>query len=369
MKIISQLKAKRGSVLVFSLIILFMGVAIALGMAFTSTVARKMSGTTEKTTQTFQVADSGAEIMLYNIMKISGLTDINSLAGSIGKTCANADNSISSEIGGTGSGKVYKVTFFDNTSPTPVQLSCSDAISKIATITSVGTYAQTVRAVNVPVVKRDKIKPNSDIIVLMDYSESMGSGPTSDYSKEQSSVINLFNNLSGSYEIGAILFNNSNVTPFPALTDISNIATIINYINTHNTPSDKTNLADAIQAATDQLTSSPRHGSNSQAIILITDGVPNVSGATRDYTAQCNSPAVSDDDYWSPSEASRTLEKSANAKSENITIFTIGIGFQDLVSNKCKDNANNLMTDIATSRLDYYLINNFSDLDSVLNKL
>jgi hypothetical protein len=149
MKTIKKTKTKHGSVLVFSLIILFMGVAIALGVAFTSIISTKMSTTTGKSVSAFQVADSGAEIILQKIASDSSI-DINQLAASLTTSCYVEDSESKIKVD-MGSGKNYTVTFADS-SGNP--LDCSASVSSINRIKSVGTYAQTTRAIDVAVAQR-----------------------------------------------------------------------------------------------------------------------------------------------------------------------------------------------------------------------
>ena len=141
--IFARQKSNRGSVLVFSLIVLFIGVVAALGIASTTIISQKMSGTIGKSVKSFQIADSGAEIMLKKI-KDANLTDSISSLGS----CSSGE--VSGSIAG-GSGKSYKITFFDN-SNSSVQLGCGDIVSKVAKIKSVGSYGDTNRAIEAAVI-------------------------------------------------------------------------------------------------------------------------------------------------------------------------------------------------------------------------
>ncbi|MFH0969476.1 MAG: pilus assembly PilX N-terminal domain-containing protein [Patescibacteria group bacterium] len=144
-----KIRKKYGSALVFSLIILFIGVVMALGIASTAVISKKMSGTTGKSTSSFQIADSGAEIVLQKIYKDDTLTDLQSLASSLGTSCSSGN--IASSIS---SGKDYSITFFkDDGSGNDVPvIDCSTTqISDITKIKSVGTYASTSRAVEVAV--------------------------------------------------------------------------------------------------------------------------------------------------------------------------------------------------------------------------
>jgi len=139
MKLIKKINS--GSVLVFTLIVLFIGVAAALGIASTTVISQKMAGTTGKSVGSFQVADSGAEIVLQKIYK-GGFSTISELG-----ICNTGTKVVSDEIS---TGKEYQVAFFDDSDPA-VQLGCDSNISDIAKIKSTGTYASTSRAVEMAV--------------------------------------------------------------------------------------------------------------------------------------------------------------------------------------------------------------------------
>jgi hypothetical protein len=139
-----KIKTKYGSALIFSLIILFIGVVAALGIASTTIISQKMSGETGKSTQAFQTADSGAEIMLQKIKNAGSADPISSLG--IGSESGCVSRMITDHIG-TG-GSEYNVTFFDEGGNA---LECTDDVSEIARINSVGSNAGTARAVNVAV--------------------------------------------------------------------------------------------------------------------------------------------------------------------------------------------------------------------------
>ncbi|MCX6765710.1 MAG: hypothetical protein NT136_01995 [Candidatus Moranbacteria bacterium] len=134
-----------GSILVFTLIVLFIILATAIGIASVTVIERKTAGTTGKSTAGFQVADSGAEVILQKIYKDDSLTDLNSLAASLGTTCSNGTIS-----GSISSGKDYTVTFYDDADPAVI-VPCGDPVSNVAKIKSVGTYAGTSRAIEVAV--------------------------------------------------------------------------------------------------------------------------------------------------------------------------------------------------------------------------
>ena len=138
---IKSLSHRKGSVLIFSLIVLaFMHVS-ALSIATVSVTEKRASLSTEKSSRSFQVADSGVEIMLQKIYKGGFETSSLSALG----TCDNG------EISDTLNSGTYTISFYDsgNTKLTD----CDDAAwrSKVAKIRSAGVSGNTTRAVEVGV--------------------------------------------------------------------------------------------------------------------------------------------------------------------------------------------------------------------------
>lgn len=136
-------QADKGSVLVFTLLITGLMLATAMSLITVSSIERKTSGSSSKSTQSFQVADSGSEIVLRKIYK-GDHTYISELGN------CDADNNVVS--GDIASGKDYKITFYNDAG---VQLACTDLVSDVRKIKSVGAYARTSRAVEVAVAASD----------------------------------------------------------------------------------------------------------------------------------------------------------------------------------------------------------------------
>jgi hypothetical protein len=135
-------KTKKASAIVFALIVLSVILITAISVAAVTMTERRSSMATDKSVQSFQIADSGAEIMLNQIYK--GENDnLNSLAVSLGKTCSGGSigSSISSE-------KTYTVNFYKSDGKL---MGCGDPISDITNIKSIGSYASTTRAISVAV--------------------------------------------------------------------------------------------------------------------------------------------------------------------------------------------------------------------------
>ncbi len=79
-------KPNKGSVLVFSLIVLSIVLSVALSVAVVNVSNRKSAGSTGQSVQSFQVADSGVEMALKAIYKGNNTT-LGDLYTSLGKTC------------------------------------------------------------------------------------------------------------------------------------------------------------------------------------------------------------------------------------------------------------------------------------------
>lgn len=353
------MKTKKASALVFSLIILSMMLATAISVASVAVKDRKSSLATDKSNQAFQVADSGVEVMLKKIYKgnySSGAT-LSQLTG-----CNDSSGTaiVSGDLGG---GKTYEISFYDSAGALMDECNV-DEIEDINQIKSVGSYASTLRAVQMAVAQRDKLEEDADVMILMDCSGSMS---LTDLDNEKNAVKNLIDNLGGQYRFGIIFF--SDTLSVQTLTDDK--AQLDIFIDAHNSVANGTNTGGAISRAATELQSglNNRHGTNPQAIILITDGAPNLSSGTYDSSVVCVSSAAPPGGYWNITGAQAALAASTTAKSEEITIFTVGVGLDNLDSQECRTRADNLMTNMATSSLDYYSINDFGSLGSVLDNL
>lgn len=136
-------KQNSGSVLVFALIVLFIGVVAALGITSTTIISQKISGTTGKSVQSFQVADSGAEIFLKTIKDVESSTRLKDLVGLV------CDNSTGIMTGNIGTGKDYSIIAYD--SDEREIKNCNASISDITKIKSIGTHANTSRAIELAV--------------------------------------------------------------------------------------------------------------------------------------------------------------------------------------------------------------------------
>ena len=140
MKIKKMFQGKKGSILAFSLIIMFVLMIIAAGVATVSVKERKMSSDTGKSTVAFQAADSGAEMALKKIKDgwtVKDFTD-EGMACDGGVVSGNLSN---------GNGE-YELTFKDSSDALITDCESEDTI---ASIKSVGKYGETHRAIEVAV--------------------------------------------------------------------------------------------------------------------------------------------------------------------------------------------------------------------------
>lgn len=142
------LKPKQGSVLVFSLIVLSILLSAAVAVATVSVANRRSTFSTAKSSQSFQVADSGVELILQQIYKtVPTHASINALAAALGggATCASGAITKAGVAGGD-----IKVSFYDKDDNL---INCADTAwrSKVVAIKSEGTAGETTRLVETAV--------------------------------------------------------------------------------------------------------------------------------------------------------------------------------------------------------------------------
>lgn len=132
----------KGSVLAYSLIILSVMLLIAISLSAVTLTQTKGALTGQNSSQAFQTADSGVQVVLKKIEKASPTANVNSIGCSDGK------------ISGTLSAGTYEVQLYKYDSSAGADIAMSDCSAKIEEITkikSVGKYAGTARAVEVAV--------------------------------------------------------------------------------------------------------------------------------------------------------------------------------------------------------------------------
>lgn len=139
----------RGSVVVFSMLVLTMLLAIAVSGA-TVTIATKQSARgTEKSILAFQTADGAVEEMLFQIYQESRTHLYDIASHVLGAGLASCDAGVITGRFDTGSGR-YAVTFLDTDDQ---KIACDDTAwrSKVIHIVAVGTFAGATRALDVGV--------------------------------------------------------------------------------------------------------------------------------------------------------------------------------------------------------------------------
>lgn len=136
----------KGSVLVFSLLVLAILLVTSLTILSTAVLDRKASLSTGTSTRSFQVADSGVEEVLYRIYKENHAT-LSALASAISSGSCSG-----SSISFPASGGSVKVTFYESeTAPYSGGCSGTDWRNRVVKIKSEGTAGSNSRAVEVAV--------------------------------------------------------------------------------------------------------------------------------------------------------------------------------------------------------------------------
>lgn len=138
-------KLSRGSILAYSLILLGIVFVASIGMMSASVTNLRSVSSNDKSINAFQIADSGSQAVI-KMLKSAGGNDLGDVSG---VSCSGGDAFVESP--GNFLGGNYKVTFQNSDGET---MKCNGAKGKIADVTSVksvGTYADTARAVQVAV--------------------------------------------------------------------------------------------------------------------------------------------------------------------------------------------------------------------------
>ena len=141
-----RLFPQKGSVLVFSLIILSIILSAAITVATVSITNQRSASSTGKSVQSFQVADSGIELALQKIYKGNHAT-LSAMATAMGggASCAGGTISKNNVVGGN-----IKVSFYDNDGNL-VTCAATDWRDKVVRIKSEGSAFGTTRVVETAV--------------------------------------------------------------------------------------------------------------------------------------------------------------------------------------------------------------------------
>jgi len=134
--------------LAYTLIIISIMLTIAATMSIVSIIENKGAGSTDSSMQSLQTADSGVQMAIKKIQaNPSGA--ISAVFGS----CSVVDG-VAQTIGsdaGLGASSPYTLSFFSDINGTTKITDCNTAVKSIQNIKSVGSYQNTVRAINVAV--------------------------------------------------------------------------------------------------------------------------------------------------------------------------------------------------------------------------
>lgn len=132
----------QGSVLAYSLILLGIVLVASVGMMSASVTDLRSISSSDKSVNAFQIADSGSQAAIRLLKNTPGGT----LKSMIEPTTSCPNGNTATVESGTFLGGNYRVIFLDDAGQA---LKCSDDVSKVVSVKSVGTYSDTVRAVQV----------------------------------------------------------------------------------------------------------------------------------------------------------------------------------------------------------------------------
>lgn len=158
-----SLQTKKASVLVFSLVMVFILIIMAIGLASVVLTDKKGAISSRESTQAFQIADSGVEIARAKL----------SQGGNGSKKLSEIFSCGSGKVSGNvGSGKEYELTFRDTAD---VPMDCDRLAGDVRSIKATGTYAGDTRAIEVAwaalsgfgawVLKADVDNPDNDDVI------------------------------------------------------------------------------------------------------------------------------------------------------------------------------------------------------------
>ncbi|MDH4330599.1 MAG: pilus assembly PilX N-terminal domain-containing protein [Candidatus Moranbacteria bacterium] len=137
---------KKGSVLVFTLFIMFIALIITMGIAVSSVIETKSVLSTKNSSAAFQVADSGIEAVSAKLKELY-VDPLVGASSTIDDVCDNT-GLLSDCVSGrcVGDGMEFELYFYDINRD---ELGCSDLIDDIDIVKSAGTYQGTIRAVEI----------------------------------------------------------------------------------------------------------------------------------------------------------------------------------------------------------------------------
>jgi hypothetical protein len=143
-------KTNKGSILAYSLIIIATMIAIAATMSVVTVIEKKGASSTDFSAQAYQTADSGVQLAIKKIATNSS-SQLSVAFPSCSVNSVNGTN-IAQVVAANDAGLTdspYTLSFFsDLDGATPIN-SCAAIASTVQSIKSVGSYKDTVRAIQV----------------------------------------------------------------------------------------------------------------------------------------------------------------------------------------------------------------------------
>lgn len=147
-------KNKKGSALVFALIIMSMMLTIAMSLSSVAVMQKKNAGSTQYSVQAYQAADGVSQLALKTINNSLNSLDLTqrTLGASFATiaTC-NTSTGVVTFSTGFGADTTMELSFFDDATPTPVQLRCNDFVDNVSSIHAVAQHLNSVRAIDLAV--------------------------------------------------------------------------------------------------------------------------------------------------------------------------------------------------------------------------
>jgi hypothetical protein len=146
---IATKKNKKGSALVFSLIILSMMLTVAMSLSSSTVMQKKSASSTQFSIQAYQVADSGAQLALQIINQ--KITSLNIEQRRVLGAFNNCSEGVVVFTGGNlPANTTLHISFFKATNE---QVACNELIDTVASIHATAQHLNTVRAVELAVSK------------------------------------------------------------------------------------------------------------------------------------------------------------------------------------------------------------------------
>lgn len=164
---------KKGSVFAYALIVLSFMLVVAAGIASVALVDQKSSSITTKTTQAFQVADSGVEDLMKQMASVS---TVGALTG-----CDAATGRIKGQIA---AGKTYDIAMYRSSG---VLVNCANAadaaslLSVVSKLKSTGYYGGTERVVEVSLQSNAPYPAGCNIETCADLQTKMNANLSGDF--------------------------------------------------------------------------------------------------------------------------------------------------------------------------------------------